>query len=279
MKIVTLTDNRAKSDNLKTEHGLSIYIETEKHKILFDTGQSDAFISNANKLGINLTDVDTVIISHGHYDHLGGLHYFLSINKKAKVYLKKEIYDNQYISKRGNNTKQIGYPEELNDKNERFVFLQNEITEIDDIILIKNILQAYPTPLGNKILFKSNGNDIIHDDFKHELIFLIKEKNDIYLFSGCAHNGILNIMHTVKHYFPNNNIKMIFGGFHLIDKNEFCVVEDDNQIAEISKEIKNISCDAEIYTGHCTGDYTFQKIKAELGEQAKLFYTGLQINI
>lgn len=76
MKITTLIENAHASGNLISEHGLSLYIETKKHKILFDTGQSNAFILNAEKLNIDLKQVDIVIISHGHYDHIGGLIHF-----------------------------------------------------------------------------------------------------------------------------------------------------------------------------------------------------------
>ena len=87
MIITVLSENLTSSDKLGSEHGLSLYIETETHKILFDTGASGLFAENAGKLGVDLAKVDLAVISHGHYDHGGGLKTFLGINNRAKIYL------------------------------------------------------------------------------------------------------------------------------------------------------------------------------------------------
>jgi 7,8-dihydropterin-6-yl-methyl-4-(beta-D-ribofuranosyl)aminobenzene 5'-phosphate synthase len=89
MKISVLCENTTKKENILSEHGLSLFIETEKHKILFDMGQSDAFLKNAKTLGIDLSTVDIAILSHGHYDHGGGLRAFLEYNEKALQALDK----------------------------------------------------------------------------------------------------------------------------------------------------------------------------------------------
>ena len=88
MKFVTLVEDTTKCE-LGAEHGLSIYAETEKHKLLFDVGTTDLFIKNAKALGIDLSQVDTVVISHGHNDHGGGLDAFLAINDHAVIYLQR----------------------------------------------------------------------------------------------------------------------------------------------------------------------------------------------
>jgi 7,8-dihydropterin-6-yl-methyl-4-(beta-D-ribofuranosyl)aminobenzene 5'-phosphate synthase len=85
MQWTVLSDNRTSNPALETEHGLSILLATERYKILLDTGASDVFIRNAEQLGIDLSDVDYVFISHGHSDHAGGLRYFLEQNQRAKV--------------------------------------------------------------------------------------------------------------------------------------------------------------------------------------------------
>ena len=114
MKIVTLTDNRTQSNKLETEHGLSLYIETDcGQKILYDTGQSYLFMQNAKKLGIELKDIDKVVISHGHYDHIGGLLAFLKINKIAKVYMNATLFDYEYFSLKSGVKKLNGFPPDL----------------------------------------------------------------------------------------------------------------------------------------------------------------------
>ena len=89
MKFVTLVEDATKCE-LGAEHGLSIYVETEKHKLLFDVGTTDLFIKNAKALGIDLSQVDTVVISHGHNDHGGGLDAFLAINDHESCLLQKK---------------------------------------------------------------------------------------------------------------------------------------------------------------------------------------------
>ena len=102
MKWTVLSDNRTFNDQLQTEHGLSVLLETEKHRILLDTGASDVFIRNAERLGVNLSTVDYVFISHGHSDHAGGLKHFMQINDKAKIIVSPDAIKGKYYSKRQN---------------------------------------------------------------------------------------------------------------------------------------------------------------------------------
>jgi 7,8-dihydropterin-6-yl-methyl-4-(beta-D-ribofuranosyl)aminobenzene 5'-phosphate synthase len=86
MLIKALVENTTITDDLGCEHGLSLYIETAKHIILFDVGASELFFQNAKKLGVNIADVDFLVISHGHYDHGGGLKAFLRENEKSRSF-------------------------------------------------------------------------------------------------------------------------------------------------------------------------------------------------
>jgi len=101
-KWTVLSDNRNNDISLCIEHGLSILLETERHKILLDTGASDVFIQNAELLGVKFSDVDYVFISHGHSDHAGGLRYFLEHNRQAQVIVSPDAMSGKFFSKRGN---------------------------------------------------------------------------------------------------------------------------------------------------------------------------------
>jgi len=103
MKITALVENTSCDPDLGAEHGLSLYIETRRQKILFDMGQTDLFVSNAERLGINLSEVDLAVLSHGHYDHGGGLRRFLEINKRATVYLSRYAFEAHYNGTRYRN--------------------------------------------------------------------------------------------------------------------------------------------------------------------------------
>ena len=102
MKWIVLSDNRTQNPSLETEHGLSILLETDKHRILLDTGASDIFIRNAEKMGIDLSTVDYVFISHGHSDHAEGLKHLMEINNKANVLVSPDAMSGKFFSKRGN---------------------------------------------------------------------------------------------------------------------------------------------------------------------------------
>ena len=100
MKIITLVENSCGNENCIAEHGLSIYIETEKHKLLLDTGQTDAIVKNAEVLGIDPSAVDTVILSHGHYDHSGGILPFSKLNRTAQIIMQKSAAEPHFNGER-----------------------------------------------------------------------------------------------------------------------------------------------------------------------------------
>ncbi len=121
MRVTALTENTTEI-GLRTEHGLSLYIETDDKKILFDSGQTELFAENAGHLGIDLSSVDMMILSHGHYDHGGGLKKFIEINKKAPIYMSRYAFEPHY----NGTEKYIGLDSSL-ENSERIIFT-DEIT-------------------------------------------------------------------------------------------------------------------------------------------------------
>lgn len=277
MKVVTLVENQTASPTLAAEHGLSLYLETEKLKILFDTGATDLFALNAEKLNINLLEVDYVIISHGHYDHIGGLIHLLKLNNKAKVILKKEIFESQYLSVRHDTNKEIGFVPELLNYKERFIYLTKPIETIDNLHIISNIETLAALPKGNKMLFKTSDNSLIPDDFNHELILVIEEYSKIHIFCGCAHNGILNTINTAQKHLPNKVIKSVIGGFHLIERNEFIETESDKEVDKIALKLKQLNSLTKYYTGHCTSTRAYDIMKSTLGNRLNRLVIGEEI--
>ena len=173
MRWTVLSDNRSNDSRLSTEHGLSILLQTERHKILLDTGASDVFIRNAELLGMNLSDVDYVFISHGHSDHAGGLRYFLEHNQKAQVIVSPDAMSGKFFSKG------------------RLVLTDQTCEILEGLHVIAHIPQTNPMPKGNQHLYVQDAHgDYIHDDFRHELALYV----DGLLFTGCAHSGLENIL-------------------------------------------------------------------------------------
>lgn len=277
MKIITLTDNRTKTEDLETEHGLSLYIETDDNQtILYDTGQSDLFIRNAEKLGIDLNAVDRVVISHAHYDHIGGLISFLKINKKAKVYMNAAIFDYEYFSVKKGVKKMNGFSSELLEYRERIILLNKNI-QFDNIWFITNIQHTYDLPKGNKILYRQKEGIEELDDFSHELLLVIDTHEGLCVFTGCAHNGVLNIVATVQSVIPQKEIHCLYGGFHLIDGKDYVDVETTDELSNIAHELTNLLPSAYFYTGHCTGEKAIKVLSGKMEGRLETFYVGKEV--
>ena len=249
MKIISLVENTTKKD-FKTAHGLSLYIETGLHKILFDVGPDETLFENTEKLKVNLEDVDTVIISHGHYDHGGALEKFLKVNSKAKIWAQKDAFYKKHFS--GNREKDIGLKEELAES-PRFMLLEGGV-RIDDELEIFTI--------NDSSKCHSEANDCLYeedkqDKFNHEQYLLIHGERPV-LVLGCGHKGIVNIMDAAQKYKPAYCV----GGYHLFNPNTNVTIPD-NVLEEIAQNMKGIE-GIQYYTCHCTGTKAYAYLKERL---------------
>lgn len=264
MKWTVLSDNRINDSRLETEHGLSILLETDKHRILLDTGASDVFIRNAEKMGIDLNTVDYVFISHGHSDHAGGLRYFMGINDKAKIIVSPDAVSGKFFSKRrflhSITTK---WPENLQD---RLLMVDKTCEITEGLHILARIPHIHPMPQGNQYLFVRDGNgDYVNDDFRHELALYTEG----FLFTGCAHSGLENILATCP--YP---VKTVVGGFHLLDDHE-----TKEELTELAKRLTEAYPSTQFYTSHCTGNKVFAILKTVMGNQLHAFSCGMTITV
>lgn len=250
MRITMLVENNAKSE-LKPKHGLSLYIETENHKILFDLGPDNTVFENAEKRNIDLSDVDTVIISHGHCDHGGALKRFLDINFKADIYIQEKVFEPHY-SKVLLFKKAIGIDNGL--KEHRQIKLLNGDYRIDDELSLftVNRTDRFYSP-ANDALYDENGKD----SFLHEQNLLISENKRV-LITGCSHSGIVNIMDRAKEYHPH----ICIGGFHLFNPVTRKTVPE-TLLNDIAEELQKYDA-MDFYTCHCTGMNAFQHLSHKM---------------
>ncbi|WP_027398331.1 MBL fold metallo-hydrolase [Anaerovorax odorimutans] len=273
MIIKTLVEDTSVSPEYRNEHGFSLYIETKKHKILFDLGASDLFLENAKKMNVDIKNVDLVIISHGHYDHGGGLNAFLQNNSKAKIYIHNKAFEGHF-SNRNNGISYIGIDDSLKSNN-RIIYTKDYLYIDDELELFSNVKGREFFSSCNKVLLTKSRDKYIEDTFEHEQNLIIKNNSKIILIAGCAHNGIVNI---INHFnkICSSPADYIIGGFHLY--NYSAKQSEDpktvNQIAKILNETK-----ANYYTGHCTGPEAFKQLKEIMEDKIQYLATGSVVEI
>ncbi|MFW5838734.1 MAG: MBL fold metallo-hydrolase [Bacillota bacterium] len=269
MKIICLVENTAKDDRLLSEHGLSFYIETSHHRVLFDLGATGAIIDNAKTLGIDLTQVDTVVISHGHIDHGGGLLAFLNMNAHAKIYVHPEAFDNHF-SQRNDAYVSIGLDDSLMPHNQ-IVFTKNTTKIDEELLIFSDVQEETFKPIANQGLYKrSEKGNYQLDDFRHEQHLIVTDHNKHVLFTGCGHRGIINILNTAI-YRKGIHPDIIIGGFHL-SRRHGQVEEPVAVIKTIGTYLKETK--SMFYTGHCTGVNPYHHLKKIMQEQLHYIQTG-----
>ena len=275
MIIKTLVENTSLKDDLKSEHGLSLYVETKKHRLLFDVGASGAFIQNAEKLGVDISDVDILVISHGHYDHGGGLKAFMEVNGKAGIYLHKNAFEDHFSNRLGGERAYIGLDKNLL-PNERFVFVEDYLRIDDELELFSHVVGNKLVPTGNKDLLMLKDGNIVEDDFSHEQSLVIRGNGGkTVLLAGCAHRGILNISDR-SNELNNSSPEVVIGGFHLYSASKK-KYEDTERIIQLGYELDKMN--SLYYTCHCTGVEAYNKLKKILGEKIGYLATGSYLTI
>lgn len=310
MKITCLMENTVGNELCRAEHGLSLYVERKNDRILIDTGASGLFAENANKLGVDLTKIEIMFLSHGHYDHGGGILEFHSINPRAKIIMQKRAFgDYWHISKGvekyiGLNPQikelenivllegdyvydkelgKIGTETEENDNKESGLKAEeNSKKKTDSINGIEvytlknkeqNALRCWPD--GNLVLKEKMGDEYVQDNFEHEQYIVLNEKGKSILISGCAHNGILNILEEYRNRYCKYP-DVVISGFHMRKKNGYDEADFEviKETAEVLKKT-GILC----YTGHCTGQEPFKIMKEIMGEQLQYMRCGDSVEI
>jgi 7,8-dihydropterin-6-yl-methyl-4-(beta-D-ribofuranosyl)aminobenzene 5'-phosphate synthase len=274
MIIRTLIENTTSDAEYKYEHGLSLYIETEKHTLLFDTGASSLFADNAAKMGIDLCKVDLAVISHGHHDHGGGLKTFLSLNSHAKIYIHEKAFEKHYGNRPNGVMEDIGLDSSLL-PSQRFIFTCDSLVIDDELEIFSEVQPEKLNPSGNSDLYMAEDSKTSNDDFKHEQNLIITENGKTFLIAGCAHKGIVNIIdrfYMIKNRAPD----CVIGGFHLYNPS-FKKSEDPSVTNAIGKYL--ISTGALCYTCHCTGLESYERLKQTMGDNIRYLSTGDKITI
>ncbi len=258
VKITTLIENSlGEHKALKNEHGLSFLIEQDDRKILFDTGQSGAFIDNAEQLRIDVAKVDTVVLSHGHYDHSGGLKSLCRNNQDFELWVGDGFFDDKYgvegprYEFLGNN---FG-PEYLAARNIQYrTTAGQDIVEIGrGIFIVGSFPRVYQDEQLNSRFLVNKGDSFEVDQFVDEVLLVIETEKGLVVLLGCSHPGLKNMLDTVRDRF-HKQIWAVMGGTHLVEAGERSLNSTMEYLQNFPAALLGVS--------HCTGKLASAKIAA-----------------
>ena len=263
-----LIDNLTR-DELSPEWGLAVYIEHEDHRFLLDTGASHKFLQNAERMDIDVSQVEFGVLSHAHYDHADGIGAFFEQNKKAPFYLRAGAAENCYSCKKFF-PRYIGIRKGLLERYaERIRCVEGDYEICPGITLLPHKTPGLEA-VGKKIgMYVRKGWRMCADSFAHEQSLVLDTKKGLVVFNSCSHGGADNIIREVALSYPGKKIYAYIGGLHLYRRS-------DEDVRALAAQIRETGIE-NIYTGHCTGQRAFDLLKEELGDRIHQIYTGMEI--
>ena len=273
-KITLLVDNQAKT-GLKCEHGLSIFIEYQGKRILFDNGQDhEALFYNAQKLSISLTDLDLIILSHGHYDHGGNLDTLLKNNPNALFYAHPDCQQTRYSLHPNKAPRTISLTSQVITAlnafpNDQKKFITSPTEVIPGMWLTGQISRLCDVEdTGGPFFLDTNKvkTDFIYDDMS----LWIENEAELIVICGCCHSGLINTLNYIKKQTNQKAVKCLIGGLHLVHADQKRM---NTTIDYLHKE--NIT---NIYPAHCTGENAMSQLQAQC-KNVQIAKAGLQLTV
>jgi 7,8-dihydropterin-6-yl-methyl-4-(beta-D-ribofuranosyl)aminobenzene 5'-phosphate synthase len=272
MIITALMDDYCPKADLHGEHGLAYFIQTPETSILFDTGQSGGFIRNAGILSVDLTGLDAVILSHGHYDHTSGLaDLYAAIAPARPVLYAGKGFDIPKQARRETGLAEIGIPAASLAAPVPQAVEVDALTEVfPSIFLMPRAARVDGSLALPRFRIRVAGEDRV-DDFDDELSLIVDTAGGLVVVTGCAHRGILNIAAAARRHFPGTPIAALMGGFHLADLPDETLDRVADGIAELGPK--------KIFCGHCTGTRGFAAISSRNRGNTQWLACGMKAEI
>ena len=262
VSITILVENTVRQPELLAEHGFAALVNVNGRKILFDTGAGHTLISSAGVLGIDLTNVSAVVLSHGHYDHTGGLRDFLKLHGPVDVYAHSDVFSERYTIKKDAAPEYIGIGwtrEQLQNEGAMLNLLTTPAELEEGVFLTGAIPRLTPyEKISSKFQVKSNSGweqDKILDD----QALVIRSSKGIVVISGCAHAGLINTLKHVQLLTGEKKIHAFFGGTHLNGVTNERIKRTVEALDEFDLDI--------VGAGHCTGFEASVALYNELGSK------------
>jgi len=248
-RITVLVENTAGGCGLLAEHGLSFWIELGSRRILFDTGQSDILFHNARVLGIDLGKVDAIVLSHGHYDHVGGLGRILEMAPTVPVYLHPQALEPKYAGS-GKQSRQIGMEREMAQMLERRIRGGLGSFTNGPVEIFPGVWATGAVP-RNSALEETGGPFYLDpdctrpDELLDDQALVLEANAGLVVVLGCAHAGTINTLDYIAGLLPGRRIRTVLGGMHLVRASRARI---NHTIEAICRHNVQRICPA-----HCTG--------------------------
>ena len=266
-----LAENYVKNALCRAEFGLSLWIEHRGKKLLFDTGASVLFSENARALGVDPAEADACIISHGHFDHTGGMLRFFEVNKRARLYIHKNAFGETFGTTDGEiddyDCGILWREEALAPWRERMVFTDGPLWLEEDMVISGTVPDALAFKPAEVFYRKDGRGGLREDDLSHEQFLAIREEGKgILLFSGCSHKGIVAAARYAKALFPGEPLYAVVAGMHLMGAGR--------QMRE--KVIEGLAAEQPQLVApiHCTGLEAICMMKERFGDRCILTGAG-----
>lgn len=275
MNVTVLMENTAlEGCGLAVEHGLSLYIRYRGRELLLDAGSSGRFADNAQALGVDLSAVETAVLSHGHYDHADGLRRFFQINSRAKVYMRPSAAGGYFAMDPGR-PRYIGIHRDiLEQSRDRFVSVEGPYALMEGAWLIPDTVRD-PAFAGraDNLAYRRGEDDFIPDDYRHEQSLVLEGERGLAVFNSCSHTGIVNIVRGVLEQFPGRKVHAVVGGFHMFSKGETGMNCPPEHVYQVAAALEELGVEA-VYTGHCTGVPALALLQERFGPGCRALSTG-----
>jgi len=272
-RITVLVENTAGGRGTLAEHGLSFWIEIGSRRILFDTGQSEILFHNARILGIDLGTVDAVVLSHGHYDHVGGLQKILEIAPAVPIYLHPQALEAKFAGSR-EQSRQIGMEREIARMLERRIYGELGCFTNGPMEILPGVWAT--GEISRRSAFENTGGPFYKDpsctqpdELLDDQALVLEVKGGLVVVLGCAHAGVVNTLDYVAEVFPNRPIQMVMGGMHLVRALP-------SRIAYTIDVLRRYDVQR-IGPAHCTGDEASRELWDALPQKCFMCNVGTQI--
>ena len=273
VRITTLSENTAQL-GLLAEWGLSILVETDNCKVLLDTGMSFSVVHNAQLLGVDLSSIDAIVLSHAHGDHTGGLRDVLRVvRKEIPVIAHPDIWVPKYVQF-GEMKRYAGMPcvkEDLEALGACFNLSKEPVKISDEIMTTGEVAVTTDYENIDERLRIKVGDELIPDPMTDDLALIVRTDTGLAVITGCAHRGIINTVRHVQSITGGEYIHTIIGGTHLH-------LVSEERIEKTAAELQQLGLQ-KLGVSHCTGFYSSAALAREFGEVFFLNNAGTQITL